>query len=211
MALADGARYFHHDYNGVTLPGLYFECPNKKTLILSTQSCGQFYLSAQAQSRDVEAGHELFDCINCPLGRTHADCDDKLMRQPRNRTCTRCGRGDLRLIGRTLCVGCFNRSREVLRGKNSKGSYPARIAAGLHYAHAIIRDESGDDDFEKINDNGLPNITQLEPDFYWITGLFSGREEFDEALARLMPGASIVEFELSPSLLELHQLRGISH
>ena len=42
--------------------------------------------------------------------------------------CSRCGRGDLRLIRGALCVSCYNREREVVKGINARGVPPTKLS-----------------------------------------------------------------------------------
>lgn len=82
-------------------------------------------------------------CVLCPIGAAHAG-----KRQPphrsaaRGRFCVRClrtaadlrqheGSGRLRLVGGLICVSCYNRQAEMLRGRNAKGGRPKKWSALL--------------------------------------------------------------------------------
>jgi hypothetical protein len=56
---------------------------------------------------------------------------------PGNTSCIRCGQhsrtnerliGRMRLVRETICVSCFNREREVVKGSNAKGGRPQKWA-----------------------------------------------------------------------------------
>jgi hypothetical protein len=59
-----------------------------------------------------------------------------------NHVCPRCLRPAPRLINGWLCVSCYNRHREVLVGRNAKGSRP-QLTALLHAAQIVVADETG--------------------------------------------------------------------
>lgn len=92
-------------------------------------------------------------CVGCAIGREHAGEEavgTKSAPPPPPvvpRMCIRCGQTGMtaeRLIGRlrrvrahTICVSCYNREREVVRGVNAKGATPKKIGArpeGHHIA-----------------------------------------------------------------------------
>ncbi|KFG67127.1 hypothetical protein JH26_23815 [Microvirga sp. BSC39] len=43
--------------------------------------------------------------------------------------CGRCHRSATRLIRKHLCFSCFNREREVIKGRNAKGTKPLKLTA----------------------------------------------------------------------------------
>lgn len=61
-------------------------------------------------------------CSQCPVGAAHAG--QKLIAGISSKLCCRCGRTDQRLIRKQVCVSCFNREAEYLRGRNAKGVFP---------------------------------------------------------------------------------------
>lgn len=66
----------------------------------------------------------LAACADCPIG---AELTGEPIRPAiSKKLCCRCGRTDLRLIRHQICVGCFNREREFLIGRNAKGQVPVR-------------------------------------------------------------------------------------
>ena len=139
--MAEGSLVVYFDVDG--MPGTYFTCARYGTM--SPGSCARNYTDAPNQ---VKSGR-LAGCVGCPIGRQHAGVDiqsAKAVGDPTTQTyrpvCLRCRRSGrdstsrliarMRLIrGHTICVSCYNREREVLHGKNSKGA-PPRKWAGLY-------------------------------------------------------------------------------
>lgn len=106
------------------IPGRpHFRC-ERLSATLSVSSCATMW--KQANHENVE---RLSRCKTCPLGAVHAG-ETAASMSPLMGTavCARCHRGATRLIGKHLCISCYNRQREVLVGKNSKGSRPIKLA-----------------------------------------------------------------------------------
>lgn len=53
--------------------------------------------------------------------------------------CLRCGHGGARLVGGRVCISCYNRGQEYLRGSNGKGTAPvfALRVAPLSLAYSV--------------------------------------------------------------------------
>ena len=69
-------------------------------------------------------------CRSCPLGAQHAgEPTASISPLKGTLTCSRCHRQSSRawLIGKRLCVSCWNREREVVRGRNAKGNKPVKL------------------------------------------------------------------------------------
>jgi hypothetical protein len=126
-----------------------------------------------------------------------------------------------RLIGGIFCPGCYNRTREVLKGFNSKGKFPWQTADKLREAWAIItvpdaqsaidtlfskKPISGDTGFAHgLRDNhapGLPMFCVIYPQHLWIDAILTGAEELQRIVERLLPGAVIADSEFSASFAE---------
>lgn len=214
MAIYPGIEYFKKEHNGVAVSGSYFDCKTYPIPItLSTSSCAERYRITQSQANQIDTGHMLFRCLSCDIGRAHAAMGGIPMRHPRMKDCFRCGRTDLRLIDRALCIGCFNRQREAVVGKNGKGSFPKQIASELRWVYAIVA-ANYDDGVSHFSDRpsfGMASIERLDDAAFWIQGVFTDPEEFNRMLASRMPGARVIEIEQSPTLLELHQANAPIH
>src|SRR5574337_1695676 len=190
------------------LPGfLGFDCQRLRAT-LSPTSCAE-------QWRHPRDGSP---CNGCPVGAHHAgkpSAPPKPIRPP----CLRCGRSDGRLLAKVLCVGCYNRAREAVKGRNGKGSRPKLAPAKLRQAHAILhlpdaakaldrlyrrRDTSRHwkTAFHRDHKPGLPLLQWLDADHAWMDVVSTGEAEIHAMGRRLLPGAEVVEIELGPTFLE---------
>lgn len=103
--------------------GVYFNCA-RLSATLSTTACASRWSTAASAST----------CSGCAIGRQHhaataSGAGIAPRARDRQRECMRCGRTDLRVIqAHSLCVSCFNRSREWRVGQNSKGVPPVQFA-----------------------------------------------------------------------------------
>lgn len=115
-------------------PGvLYFEC-DRLSAHLTKESCHQNWNAAHEKVTD-ETPLRLLKCRSCPKGRAlHTDCDASLTWQDvrSGSECVRCGRRDLRLIGGTTCVSCWNRS---VKGALVSTPGETFLARGSFYIH----------------------------------------------------------------------------
>lgn len=123
MPSVDGVEYFE---SGL-MPGRpMFRC-TRMSASLQVSSCAQMWRDANASG---QASERLFQCRGCPVGAVHSGKADPTFHPLRGTTtCSRCHRGDMRLIGGNICVGCKNREYEWLKGRNAKGKFPARHPA----------------------------------------------------------------------------------
>lgn len=112
---------------------MYFERPEipgqaafrceKLSATLSVASCADMW--RKANHENVE---RLNRCKTCPIGAVHAGETAASMSPFMGQCiCARCQRVSGRLIGKHLCVSCYNRNREYLIGRNSKGSNPVKM------------------------------------------------------------------------------------
>ncbi len=109
---------------GAPAGAIYFRC-TRLSAVLSTSACAGRWNTAPSAST----------CCGCPIGRQHqhelAEPDTERVGpqvRERQRECMRCGRTDLRVIqAHSICVSCFNRSREWRVGQNSKGVPPVHF------------------------------------------------------------------------------------
>lgn len=105
------------------MPGVQrFRCA-KLSAELSVASCAKMW--RQANHDNVE---RLERCKTCPVGAVHAGETAASMSPFMGQCiCARCQARPNRLIGKHLCVSCYNRQREYVIGKNSKGSAPSKM------------------------------------------------------------------------------------
>jgi hypothetical protein len=122
---APGVTYSTNDQ----MPGLrFFDCLPYRAR-LSTKSCADRWRQAQHARGDAAARFEK--CQRCPIGAAHAGeavtYISPLFGKP---ICCRCGKASMRrmILRGTLCISCFNRQNEFIRGKNAKGNPPTKMA-----------------------------------------------------------------------------------
>lgn len=97
------------------LPGFSaFRCEPLKAS-LSARACGQNH---------SERRHPA--CQACPIGQQHAAEHSLTVHQSKpTATCVRCERQPgRRLLEHGICISCYNRQREVIRGRDRKGNMP---------------------------------------------------------------------------------------
>jgi len=102
-----------------------FTCPNQPgNLRLTKTGCETMF--KRAQKADLETELSLIPCRECETGSKNANV--KIV--PRvQRMCVRCERREfgLRLLSDMLCVSCWNRQSEVLKGRNARGCAPLKF------------------------------------------------------------------------------------
>jgi hypothetical protein len=106
------------------LPGRkYFRCA-PFSASMAVESCAERFKAASAPDADTR----LLSCRRCLVGAAHAGkVDPNPSPLCRATVCARCHRFATRLIGKHLCISCYNRQREQLVGVNRKGSQPKKL------------------------------------------------------------------------------------
>jgi hypothetical protein len=105
------------------LPGRkHFACTGLAAT-LSVESCADNWRGARARTHDRRRPA----CSQCPIGAVHAgDENVNLSTLYGTSICARCHRTGSRLVGKHLCLSCYNREREVIKGANAKGTAPVK-------------------------------------------------------------------------------------
>lgn len=106
------------------MPGAaFFDC-TRLHANLTTVACTAMWRSANEQRSERYTA-----CRSCFVGATHAGVSNAT-RSPIScaLVCARCARGATRLIHGNLCVSCYNRERELIRGRNARGMVPTKLA-----------------------------------------------------------------------------------
>ena len=111
-----------------------FNC-DRQGARLTKSACARMWQSARDRRPAPWEGRSA--CVGCPLGALHAGVAPEVATAARaeetlRRVCPRCSRATSRLINKQFCVSCYNRTREVARGRNAKGNPPVQVAARLH-------------------------------------------------------------------------------
>ncbi|CAE6866195.1 hypothetical protein R75465_07974 [Paraburkholderia aspalathi] len=172
--------HFHPHADFATLN--VFTCERLNS-VLTKEACAANYTRSNAP----------LSCKGCPIGSAHADglnYRDESDRHAKAEaahglSCIRCERNEhtaTKYIARfrltrkhTLCLNCFNREREVVRGYNAKGAKPVKHS-GLKTVAITVKTAEGKRKVEDI-------------------GLRSGYPECARYVERLMPGATLLKTE----------------
>lgn len=97
-----------------------FQCEKRRASLLTT-SCSKMWAEGNRKGSD----DRFWLCKGCSIGAHHAGVGDSTLSPiyaaP---VCARCGVGATRLIHGHLCVSCYNRSLEYLKGRNARGNAP---------------------------------------------------------------------------------------
>lgn len=100
---------------------LMFRCEEQEAT-LSTRGCAARHLAAAKASTTADG------CARCPIGAQHAG-RPVIEYAPvfGSDRCPRCAFATERMIGNRICVGCYNREREMRAGRNARGNRPAQL------------------------------------------------------------------------------------
>lgn len=99
--------------------GDYFACERLRAT-LKRDTCAARYKASVAG--EVNVG-----CWRCPVGAHHCGEAVKPKSIESSKLCARCLKYSERIVHNRLCVICYNRTREVLVGKNAKGTKPRNL------------------------------------------------------------------------------------
>lgn len=98
-----------------------FTCPRMPGgLRLMPVSCAANYRAGK-RAEPWETTHR---CQGCAIGARHAG--ESVVAKPVEHHCTACGAPSPRLVFGVVCVSCFNRLGEALRGRNARGKIPRK-------------------------------------------------------------------------------------
>lgn len=138
----------HRDAVGLdTVEIEYFEMPEvpgskmfRCAPLMATMSVNACSLRWRGAS-NKGAPERLDRCRNCRVGARHAGASDASLSPLHGMSiCGRCHSGATRLIRGHLCVSCYNREREYVKGRNARGKAP-KLHPMLH--HLAIRYRAG--------------------------------------------------------------------
>lgn len=121
-----------------------FRC-DRQAMTLTRGGCARLWESLKDKPPQPFEGR--WQCRACPIGAAHAgvaepqaEADTAATEIALEGLCPRCERKGNRLIGGHLCVSCYNRAREIVRGKNRKGNPPKVVQARLAPLTLIVAD-----------------------------------------------------------------------
>lgn len=117
------------------VPGkVFFKCERQRAK-LSTDSCASMWRKADELNDGTNSS-----CKLCPIGAVHAGEVAASMSPLKGALiCARCHRNAMRLIGKHMCVSCYNRNAEGIKGRNAKGTKPVKLGPldkrSIRYRH----------------------------------------------------------------------------
>lgn len=166
------------------LPGFTaFRCEPLRAS-LSPRACGQNHNDQRHPA-----------CQACPIGQRHAaEHSLKVHQSKPATTCVRCERQPgRRLLEHGICISCYNRQREVIRGRDRKGNVPGLT---LHVADLLIR--------------GVPPahgfaLEHIQDDYWLVSCLVADSAELERTLPLILASgtAQVLDSSIGP-LRRLH-------
>ncbi len=105
-----------------------FECKRiPGNLTLSVASCAKSWKDGNGSDPDKRM--RFHHCTRCQQGAIHAGCGTQSVVNPyyMRKRCPRCDRPSARMIGGRICVSCYNRELEVLKGRDGRGKTPKNL------------------------------------------------------------------------------------
>lgn len=158
------------------LPGFQaFRCEPLKAS-LSAKSCAANHSEKRNES-----------CVQCPIGQHHAgEQGMRVHRAKPTGVCVRCERRTTRrMLGHGICISCYNRQREVLRGRNGKGVRPL---LQLYAADVLIKGQPPAHGFA---------LEPVAPGAWLVSFLTRDEAELRRALATIRGDGSAMVFDWS--------------
>ena len=156
--------------------------------------------------KDNFTNRRCLACINCPIGIEFSGGEKSpvpkldLLDQCRWRRCIRCDQTVPRVMLKSFCPSCWNRSLEVCHGRNTKGAWPHRVASQLKRIYAVIQGEPAEvaSFASSPKASTIPiKFSQLSSNALWLDGIFSDVHEVDKMLTKILPTGFISDFEES--------------
>lgn len=197
----------NHEFITQPIPETYELLYGRRYFQCSPMRCK---LSVEACADNHRRGLNLA-CLSCAAGAKHAQTaadgiyqasdqgsDARGLRQSMGRSCIRCNEQQAgRLMAESYCPACWNRSLEVIAGRNSKGTFPVLAAAKLRRIEAIVvADAEALAEFlrRKFVSSKVLKWELIDSGAALLTGVAAGREELRQMLNRTMPDAEIADF-----------------
>lgn len=151
---------------------------------LSVSACAHNHVAAR-----------MFACSGCAVGRQHAVAAGLLSARAAPvrsaldaARCCRCMRSASRLVHGKLCVSCFNREREFIRGRNAKGTALQKLV--LRTASALI---AADD---RLRPTGGFALEPLGGEYSFLEFHVVDCAEFDRTVAHLWPDVEVLDVDI---------------
>lgn len=177
----------------------YFDCAPMRCKI-SVEACA-----------DNHRRGRCLPCLECPAGRKHAQIagktqcrdgsstnDAKGLRDCIGRPCVRCGEHhNVRLMAASFCACCWNRTLEVIAGRNRKGHWPSLTVKKLRRVEALIEATPGQlTTFlaAKFAHTKVMQWTRVDAGSVLLEAVLASRDELQSILDRILPGSTIADY-----------------
>lgn len=194
------------------ISGRYFECLTMRAT-LTPQACALNFAASTVLGEGRYAS-----CHRCKIGRVHAGEKAGSESVDVGWRCCRCGpSGQSRIIGGTLCVSCYNRTREVISLRDGRGSIPVGILEQLRPAWAIVgelppTDADTPSPYVPLLDTSrkllaaVPSVYRMAPGRFLLVVIVESLEELHRTIRRKLPGVQVMSAGVEPTLLEFHEV-----
>ena len=116
-----------------------------KSMSLTRSGCARLWSSARGSAPQPWEGRAA--CVACRDGAINSGFTPSPvagLAEAVARVCPRCLRSSSRIINGRLCVSCYNRHAEALRGRNARGGRP-RLCDVLGHFQVIMATRSGEE------------------------------------------------------------------
>ena len=117
-----------------------FTCERMNTR-LTVKGCARMFIAAQDPANKPKPWESRSACMTCLTGARNAGRAISPVAeqvQALSKVCPRCLRPTDRLIHKRLCVSCYNRQGEVVKGRNAKGGSPRHLLEKLRYVDVAV-------------------------------------------------------------------------
>jgi hypothetical protein len=169
--------------------------------------------------RDNYVGRRCLACRGCPTGaelagsapeKTPGRAVFRIAARSTNRAlatcvaqrCIRCDQPATRLIGHSICIGCYNRQHELAAGRNGKGKFPTRTAARIRPFCALISAPIDRVEALLARRPSIYEIQRYGDGILWVCGHSIGTDELARFIERFLPGGAVLDFEAQPAVPE---------
>ena len=194
------------------ISGRYFECLTMRAT-LTPRACALNFAASTVLGEGRYAS-----CHRCKIGRARAGEKAGSESVDVGWRCCRCGpSGQSRIIGGTLCVSCYNRTREVISLRDGRGSIPVGILEQLRPAWAIVgelppTDADTPSPYVPLLDTSrkllaaVPSVYRMAPGRFLLVVIVESLEELHRTIRRKLPGVQVMSAGVEPTLLEFHEV-----
>ncbi len=117
---------------------LLFDCPRHASLRLTPNACAGMW--DKARSLPDRSLDRVMACRGCPIGAGHAGKPVRASKPAlarAGRLCPRCGKSATKFVFGRICISCYNREAEFVKGANARGTKPRKTKLRPFYGKLI--------------------------------------------------------------------------